>query len=689
MLARTGKELSASLELQRDAAAVAAALDGLDGLCSRAQQRLLQAESCASAQRLRHDSASASRLEFEERVEQLRAQAAANAAERDGLRTRASMAEGSKAELEGKVRELEETRLALEDERQTLLDRWQGLEQHVEAAVAERHELKGALAQEQAMLGTVRGELEAAKAAVDSSPRARQALAADVAALEHRLKSQYETTAALEAQSCKTEEAFLQQLERAHDERDAAMTERDAALLERNAARSDADAQAALKESAEAAKADHEARCAQLVADMSQLLHDKNAAFAEACEKAGEVTHLEAEVRPTTVPLAFGPSLAISLTLLLEGCVCAIANRGLSTLRVRAEQLSEVHLALATQLARVEQLEAQASADKPIPVLIDGDTQTTTVDLTSGETWRKLEERDRQLRVAESQLKDARERIQLLTAAAAERDGDKDQTREHGTEELKGKVESESGVGCEAVTALQEEAEQLRRQVRAQEAHVAELKQQHNIKTKEQLEKTSQERAKIAEEMRSAFRELQTRNERLQVAHKLVAVLEKKTEIMTEALERNNIVLSLATREQLAHISQEETSLRAQGSASAPHHLAAVASQQTAAGRAPASSAVAQVPAPRTPAKGVLKRASTDGDCLSMAGSAATAATQVAHTGAEDKKDRKCDTAAARRVAFVGLPEPEETVPGAHECSAGPCSPSVSGAALVDDTVSL
>ncbi len=354
-------------------------------------------------------------------------------------------------------------------------------------------------------------------------------------------------------------------------------------------------------------------------------------------------------------------------------------------------QLSKAHFALATQLARVEQLEAQASA-RPVPVLIDGNTQTNTVDLSSGETWRKLEERDRQLRVAESQLKDARERIQLLTAAAVERDGDKlEDATAQGTVDLC--EERKSGEG-EGLAALKEEAEQLRRQVRAQEAHVVELKQQHNIKTKEQLEKTSQERAKIAEEMRSAFRELQTRNERLQVTHRLVAVLEKKTEIMTEEIEKNQIVLSLATRDQLAHIAQEETSLRAQSSASATNSLSAVGEQQkgpAAAGRAPASSFVATVPAaPRTPAKGVLKRASIDGDCLST-GSAEPAATQVAHTGADDKKDRKCDTAAARRVAFVGLPEPEpeESVSGAQECPAGPCSASVSGATIVDDTVSL
>ena len=51
-------------------------------------------------------------------------------------------------------------------------------------------------------------------------------------------------------QAAKTEAAFLVQLKRAHNERDAAQTERDAALLERTAARLDADEQAAAAEAA-------------------------------------------------------------------------------------------------------------------------------------------------------------------------------------------------------------------------------------------------------------------------------------------------------------------------------------------------------------------------------------------------------------------------------------------------------
>ena len=64
--------------------------------------------------------------------------------------------------------------------------------------------------------------------------------------LPHWDRAKTKKKKAVEAQTAKTEEAFLQQMQRVCDSRDAAITERDAALLERNAARQDADLQAGL-----------------------------------------------------------------------------------------------------------------------------------------------------------------------------------------------------------------------------------------------------------------------------------------------------------------------------------------------------------------------------------------------------------------------------------------------------------
>ena len=653
MLRCAESEVADRLMLEQHSRVLASALHAAYASCCEVQASLDEAGRRAAGTREQQRSAAAwaglARRGIEEQVAKLREEASA---EGEALRARASVAEGSKAELEGKVRELEESNMALEEERRTLIGRWQSLQEHVEAAVAERKHLKDSAADLEASLSGVRQELEEANSAVASAVAERQAVAADLLAAK-------EAALTFEAQATKTEEAFLMQIRRAHDERDAAMTERDAALLERNAARADADAQHADREAAEALNV-------KLTAQEARLRHDASAAAAQLSERA-----------------------------------------------------AELELALSAQAARADELEQQLASGrggKAAPVLVDGDTQTMTVetvDLTSGETWRKLEQRElevqegeAQLKEAREQLKEARDRIQVLAAAAAERESRKAEVEEAGPGKgacgADGGGADEEGSGTQRVwqeqqadlrqqlRAKDEEVEELRRQVAALETkaraagdlevQMERLKQQFNIKHKEQLEKTAQQRVKIAEEMRSAFRELQKRNERLDISQKLLAALDRQVGILTQELEANNIALSSSTRAQLAQISQDETGLRAQMGVSSlsahdAHAFATAGSKGglVAASPAPAGAissqgvgAACSVVA-RAPARGVLKRSSAPGEC-------ATTSAALLPNAPHLSDSKKMEGSSGRRVAFVGIPDGRETEEAPEDALCAPAT---------------
>jgi chromosome segregation ATPase len=274
-------------------------------------------------------------------------------AQRDADRGRVAELEGALAlelervvELKGALKEAKERALEFEKVRTTLHERWQGLQTHVEAAITERKELKEALAeraaaaqqeqdkltQTQDKLTQTQDKLSHTAAVLDAERRAladalqRLAVAQEeVTRLADSHEANLGTEQAYEAQTAKTEEAFLQQLKRVCDSRDATITERDAAVLERNAAREDADVQAAaleraqleLKETQERSSVlaaentfyrerthsfelelkETQERSSVLAAQKMKLEDEFKAHMSELYEKAAEVSYLEGQVR--------------------------------------------------------------------------------------------------------------------------------------------------------------------------------------------------------------------------------------------------------------------------------------------------------------------------------------------------------------------------------------------------------
>jgi len=278
----------------------------------QAQWRSAEAASAAEEQRLLRQLQVAEHLLSESQQQHQKIGDKADALEREhgDATSQLALERARVADLEASLLAAHERERGLQSERTALHERWEGLQRHVEAAIVERKELKEALEQKETAVQQQQRTLAEAHALVEAQTATRDAqslsledaerrlLAAqeEVTRLTDTLAAHTETAQAFEAQTSKTEEAFLKQIQRAHDERDAAMTERDAAMLERNAAREDADLQAVAAERAMLDVKEAQEASSVLAAQKLKLDDEHKATLSELYEKAAEVSQLEGEV---------------------------------------------------------------------------------------------------------------------------------------------------------------------------------------------------------------------------------------------------------------------------------------------------------------------------------------------------------------------------------------------------------
>jgi len=101
---------------------------------------------------------------------------------------------------------------------------------------------------------------------------------------------------------------------------------------------------------------------------------------------------------------------------------------------------------------------------------------------------------------------------------------------------------SEGSVG-DSREVIDSEVENLKSKLREKEKKISgqaieieSLRQNYNLKAKEQLERTQKERLKIADEMRSAFQELTSRQIQLEASSDLISKLEAEVGVLRDAL---------------------------------------------------------------------------------------------------------------------------------------------------------